>query len=135
MIPFGRETVTWYHRTETIGADGRTAVSWSRHMLFGCSWSARRGALLNDQTLEKEDALVCRIPQNAPGQPSPGQPSPGQPSPGDVFILGAADIEPVDSVHVALMLEAARGRAFRVQKVVDRARIGAPLGHYEVLGV
>lgn len=145
MIPFGRGTVTLYHREVSRNAEGLSTVRWSRHVLPGCSWAARRGALLNDRTLEKEDALVCRIPAEALS------PAKILPMPGDVLILGEVQGEVQDSAGAAALLEAGRARgAFRVQKVTDNAwpavarpavarpaviRPGIPMPHYVVSGV
>lgn len=120
MIPFGQESVTLYHREETVDAYGRTILTWRRILLDGCSWRhAARYSLSN------ADEVVCRVPA-----------AQTRPSVGDGMVLGSVTDEIGSAVALAELLETYRqkGRAFRVTAVNDNVRRGFPLAHYAARG-
>lgn len=124
MIPFGRETVTLYHRTEAIGADGRTNTLWTRVTLNGCSWRRTGKHTLTSHTDVQVEEVVCRIPADQTC-----------PTSGDVLIPGMISDAAASALDVTRILDRYRDLgAFRVASVADNARPGVPLPHYVAKG-
>ena len=80
MIPFGNETVTLVHRTEST-VNGRKQAAYSVEMLTGCSWRRTRQWVRMGEVLTPADTVTCRIPAD---QTRPGT--------GDLLILGSASV-------------------------------------------
>lgn len=122
MIPFGNETVTLIKRVETVN-NGKTAVSYSRHIIDRCSW--RTVAITNrlDTQQVRSYEIVCRMP--------PGI----APAPEDALFLGLIESTPESSVQLDDMILRHRSSgAFRVDRVSDNTRPGFPLPHYAARG-
>lgn len=115
MLPFANETMTLYHRIRDE-TGGRTAETWTRHILTGCSWRRTVRSRMAENALIDVNEVSCRIPL---GQTAP--------SVGDLLVRGVCSETPVTAREVAL-LEKSGADAFRVSSVADNT--GAPLPHF-----
>lgn len=116
MIPFGNHVVTLLHRSK----DGYKA-----YHLTGCSWSGAKYRSPNDDAMDNETMMVCRIPADQIC-----------PATGDLLILGkvqaAADSE-INLIRLMQSMRATGKEAFRVQNVRKNAQI-AQIAHWRVEG-
>ena len=123
MIPFGNEIVTLIKRTETV-INGKTAVSYSKHTLSGCSWRRRATRFLNDTDAMRREEITCRIPV---GQI--------EPQVGDCLFLGRLDIAISDAKSLVDALEKHKSAgAMRITSISDNSRPGLPLRHIAARG-
>ena len=65
MIPFAYQTITLYNKLTKRGADGRTAVTWYRHVLTGCFWREVFRTVASGETLVQVHEITCKIPESA----------------------------------------------------------------------
>lgn len=117
MIPFGRESVTILHRSES---------GYARSVLTGCSWRSAKVRSMIGMAAEKSEETVCRIPADQI-----------MPEVGDVLILGDVKVSAASEIELVRLLDSLRRdgvRAIRVTQVRDNSR-GAPLPHYAATGV
>lgn len=122
MIPFGNDTVTLVRRVETVNPEtGRTAVTYAREALTGCSWRRARRWQQAGETFLPVEAVVCRIPADQT-----------RPAPGDLLILGDADVTVTSGAELQALIEqyGEGDGAIRVSSVRDNARPGFPLPHW-----
>lgn len=121
MIPFGNETVTLIRRNESV-TDGKIHVSYSAHVINGCTWRRTTLQILNGTQTEKSVQTTCRMP-------------PGIiPRVGDALFLGTCET-PANAVELAEMVESNRNNgAFFITAVKDNARPGMPIPHYAARG-
>lgn len=122
MIPFGNDTVTLIKRVETV-VDGRTRVSYKKHILIGCSWKRSATRFLNDTDAVRREEITCRIPA---GQMMPEI--------GDCLFLGTPKLTISSAKMLSEALEKHRGGAMRITSVSDNTRPGLPLRHIAVRG-
>lgn len=123
MIPFGNETVTLIKRVEKT-VDGRTQVSYRRHVLSGCSWRRRTVWQRYDVETIAVEEITCRIPS---GQTMPAA--------GDALFLGEISGTIADSKTLANAIEKYRATgACRIDSVADYTRPGMPMPHYAARG-
>lgn len=123
MIPFGNETVTLIKRVETV-TDGKTAVSYKRYILTGCSWKRSATRFLNDTDAVRREEITCRIPA---GQIAPEI--------GDCLFLGTPKLSISNAKTLSEALEKHRnGSAMRVTSISDNTRPGLPMPHVAARG-
>lgn len=123
MIPFGNSTVTLIKRTETE-KDGKTAVSYKRHILTGCSWKRSATRFLNDTDAVRREEITCRIPA---GQIKPEI--------GDCLFLGELRLNVSNTKELSEALEKRRsGGAMRITSISDNTMPGLPLRHIAARG-
>lgn len=123
MIPFGNQTVTLIHRTETT-LDGRTATEYKKLLLHGCSWRRKTSWRGFDAEKTLISEITCRIPANQQ-----------KPAAGDCLFLGEIRDEITDSrsLHAALKAHRESG-AFQITTVADNTGFGIPMPHYAAWG-
>lgn len=117
MIPFGLESVTILHRSES---------GYARSVLTGCSWRSAKLRSMIGMAAEKSEETVCRIPADQI-----------IPDVGDVLILGDVDAAAGSEIELVRLMDELRRdgvRAIRVTQVRDNSR-GVPLPHFAVTGV
>lgn len=119
MIPFGGETVTLFRRATTI-KNGKSAETWERRVLTGCSWRRTMRDRLVDGAVFRTTEVICRIPS---GQLVPAL--------GDLLVRGGCSESPSTAREIAL-LEKSGIDAFRVVSVSDNSF--GPLPHIVVRG-
>lgn len=131
MLPFGNETVTLVHRSETV-ISGKTHVSYSKTTLTGCSWRRKRRIRKSDNSRVNSDnaflggeEIICRVPA---GQEIPRT--------GDLMILGEVAVTVTSGADYQGLIEQFKdaGGAFVVTSVADNARQGMPMPHYAARG-
>lgn len=64
MIPFGDKTVTIYNRYIGQDGNGRTTITWFRHVLSGCFWHDTDATVTVGETKLNAHELTCKIPQS-----------------------------------------------------------------------
>jgi hypothetical protein len=122
MIPFGNQMVTLIKRVESIDG-GKTKVSYSRHLLIGCSWREKTSWYQAGTEMLRTTEITCRIPYDLPA-----------PASGDYLFLGDVQIETDNVAGINKVLQAHSPRAFRVASVANNALSGFPLPHYIARG-
>lgn len=124
MIPTGVYTVTLFRRSEEkVG--GRTAVTYERETLTGCTWRRRRSLTRAGETLLPVEEVICRVPA--------GQ---AEPKPGDLMILGDVEETVASSADFQRLKEqyADTGGAFVAASVRRNVLPGMPVPHWAVRG-
>lgn len=141
MIPFAGETVTLYNRRKTAGTDGKTAETWVRRVLMGCSWVRTHERVRSDTEVGYTSSVTCRIP--ASGDYLPPDQWDALSDPSDKFTLAAGDVlihgevaeEASAELPIAKIVERYKRRGvIVVQSAKDNSRNGV-LPHYVARGV
>lgn len=136
MIPFAKDTLTLYNRVRNVGADGRTAESWRRRVLTGCSWVRAHERVRDEGIVRYAESVACRIPASADYLPPGDWDAQGAPpgkftlAAGDILVRGEVDDEIGAGLSAAeLVKKYARSGAAIVQSVKENTHLG-PLAHY-----
>lgn len=123
MIPFGNAIVTLVKRIEKV-TNGKTAVSYEKHTLTGCSWKKSATRYLNDTDAIRREEITCRVPE---GQMMPEI--------GDCLFLGTPEFDATNAKTLSEALEKHRCTgAIRVTSISDNARPGMPMRHIAARG-
>ena len=141
MIPFAGETVTLYNRRKTAGTDGKTAETWVRRVLTGCSWVRTHERVRSETEVGYTSSVTCRIPASGDYLPPDQWDALRDPAgkftlaAGDVLIHGEAGEEVSAELPIAKIVERYKRRgAIVVQSAKDNSRNGV-LPHYVARGV
>ena len=136
MIPFAKDSLTLYNRVRNVGADGRTAETWRRRVLTGCSWVRAHERVRDDGIVRYAASVVCRIPAD-PDYLSPGAwdalDAPEGTftlAAGDILVRGAVEDEITENFSAAALLKKyERGGAMVVQSAKENMALSG-LAHY-----
>ena len=123
MIPFGNETVTLIRRVETAGEDGKTGISYTKHVITGCSWKKSTRWALIDTAKQLMVEIVCRVPA---GQAVPAA--------NDYLILGSVKEKISGTADIRAMRKKYKDGMMEIAYVSDNARSGMPMAHYACRG-
>ena len=141
MIPFAGETVTLYNRRKTAGTDGKTAETWVRRVLTGCSWVRTHERVRSDTEVGYTSSVTCRIPASGDYLPPDQWDALRDPAgkftlaAGDVLVFGAVADEVSAALPIGeLVKKHERRGAIVVSSAKDNSRNGI-LPHYAARGV
>lgn len=141
MIPFAGETVTLYNRRKQVLTDGKTAETWVRRVLTGCSWVRTHERVRSDTEVGYTSSVTCRIPASDSYLPPDQWDALDDPSgkftlaAGDVLVYGDVADEIGSELSAAeLVKRYARRGSIVVRSARNNSRNGI-LPHYAAKGV
>ena len=141
MIPFAGETVTLYNRRKQVSTDGKTAETWVRRVLTGCSWVRTHERVRSETEVGYTSSVTCRIPASSDYLPPDQWDALSDPSgkftlaAGDVLVFGAVADEVSAALPIGeLVKKHERRGAIVVSSAKDNSRNGI-LPHYAARGV
>lgn len=126
MIPFGHETVTLFHRTETLdAATGRKTAVYTKYTLHDCSWHAVKQLTRDGEAHTYGSSITVRVP-----------PEYQKPEQGDLMVHGdyTGTVESGSGYQRIIEEKRAAEGAFEVQSATNGAMDGFPLPHYKATG-
>lgn len=141
MIPFGDKVITLYNRYAGQDRNGRTTITWFRHVLSGCFWHETTTSVTVGDTELKAHEITCKIPQSDAYMPYDEWAAVGVDRAAN-FTLSADDIIALGNVPYVI---GNQYTANEVREMCQRSGVmlvtsesdntGRPLPHYSAKGV